>query len=233
MATTSIAKPCRDNPIRDRLNDAFSELARGDDGKVDWKKCAEEQKSNFFDALLLFSEGVVQRQASEAFVTMQGDDIVNTVSLKVFNALSKFGEQSKLSTWVETIIRNELKSAHRARSSLDASEQLSSFDNLKKETDFSGSIADPRSLTKLKLPDLERTDLVGPLVAAIARLQPQHSAVIELVLKGHSLKEIAGELAVPEGTVKSRLFKARKILGQEILGSVSEPEREILHRYNR
>jgi RNA polymerase sigma-70 factor (ECF subfamily) len=208
-------------------------LARGDDGKVDWKNSAGEQQSKFFVALRLFLEGVVQRQASEAFVTMQGDDIVNKVSLKVFNALSEFEEQSTLSTWVETIIRNELSSARRARSSLAKSKQLSNLDDLEKGTDFEGSIADPSSLTKLKLPDLERADLVAPLVAAVARLQPQHSAVIELVLKGHSLKEIAGKLAVPEGTVKSRLFKARKILGQEILGSVSEPQREILHRYNR
>ena len=232
MATTSIAKPCRDNPIRDPLNDAFSELAKGDDGKVDWKKCAEEQERNFFAALRLFSEREVQRQVSDAFVTMQGDDIVNKVSLKVFQKLSDLAHPANLSAWVKKIIRNELRSAYRAQSSLAVSKQLSSLDDVEKEgTEFADSIADPRSLTKLKLPDLERPDLVGPLVAAVATLKPLYRDVIRLVLEGHNVKDIAVKLDEPEGTVKRRLFTARNQLSRKILDSVSEPQREILIRY--
>jgi RNA polymerase sigma-70 factor (ECF subfamily) len=233
MATTSIAKPCRDNPIREQLNDAFSELAKGDNSKVDWKKCADEEKNNFFSALRLFSEGVVQRQVSKAFFTMQGDDIVNMVSLKVFNALSELSEPSKLSAWVEKIIINELRSAYRARGCLAKSKQLSGLNDLEEETDFAGSIADPNSLTKLKSPDLEMADLVGPLVAAVEALQPPYSSVITLVLKGRKLREIAEELATAQGTVKSRLHTAREQLRQEILASVSKTQQGILGGTNR
>lgn len=48
------------------------------------------------------------------------------------------------------------------------------------------------------------------LRAAVASLPPEHRAVVELHhLEGLALAEIAEVLAVPVGTVKSRLFHAR------------------------
>ena len=46
---------------------------------------------------------------------------------------------------------------------------------------------------------------------AIRRLSPEHRDVLLLsVLDGYSHREIAERLKIPEGTVMSRLFRARK-----------------------
>jgi RNA polymerase sigma-70 factor (ECF subfamily) len=151
----------------------------------------------------------------------------------VFKHLSNLQEESKLSAWVKKIISNELRSAHRARSSLAKSKQISDLDDLKEGAEFEDSIPDPRSLATLKLPDREKSDLVGFLVEAIETLAPPHRQVINLDLEGYSIKEIAEEVGAREGAVKSRLHKVRNNLRKKILGRVSEPQREILDRYNR
>ena len=52
-----------------------------------------------------------------------------------------------------------------------------------------------------------------PLEEAVKRLSPEHRAVTLLFyLEGYSIKEIAEMLALPSGTVKSRLMYARRRL---------------------
>jgi RNA polymerase sigma-70 factor, ECF subfamily len=51
--------------------------------------------------------------------------------------------------------------------------------------------------------------------AALGELDPKHRVVLVLYyLHDYSVQEIADITGVPEGTVKSRLFHARKLLRQ-------------------
>lgn len=60
---------------------------------------------------------------------------------------------------------------------------------------------------------------VGPAIrAAIEALAPAFGAVVQLVdVEGLSYDEAASVLGVPVGTVRSRLFRARRILQEELL----------------
>jgi RNA polymerase sigma-70 factor, ECF subfamily len=59
---------------------------------------------------------------------------------------------------------------------------------------------------------------------ALARLSPQHRAVIEeIYLNGHTAREAAARLGIPEGTVFSRSYYALRILRQE-LGALTVTE---------
>jgi RNA polymerase sigma-70 factor (ECF subfamily) len=61
----------------------------------------------------------------------------------------------------------------------------------------------------------ERTDLGPAIVSAIASLEPDFRAVETLVdVEGFSYEEAAGVLGIPVGTVRSRLFRARRQLQQ-------------------
>jgi RNA polymerase sigma-70 factor (ECF subfamily) len=61
--------------------------------------------------------------------------------------------------------------------------------------------------------------------AATAVLDPDLRAVFELhYLEGLRYRDIAVRLAVPENTVASRLFRARKALRDQLLASSSEEE---------
>ena len=55
--------------------------------------------------------------------------------------------------------------------------------------------------------------------AALQQLSPEYRAVIVLRhFVGNSYSEIAEALAIPERTVKSRLYTARQLLGEQLLG---------------
>ena len=64
-------------------------------------------------------------------------------------------------------------------------------------------------------------ELSGPIAAALARLSPDFRAVVVMSdIEGYSLPEVADRLDLPIGTVKSRLFRARKQLAGD-LGNLS------------
>jgi RNA polymerase sigma-70 factor (ECF subfamily) len=61
------------------------------------------------------------------------------------------------------------------------------------------------------------------LATAMARLRPEHRrALVLFEVCGLSLAQVAAETGVPEGTVKSRLSRARAALGQ-LLGDGYQP----------
>jgi RNA polymerase sigma-70 factor (ECF subfamily) len=63
----------------------------------------------------------------------------------------------------------------------------------------------------------EHNELQTLLQAALEELDPKHRAVLVLYyLHDYPLAEIASIVGVPEGTVKSRLFHARKLLKQRL-----------------
>ncbi len=63
----------------------------------------------------------------------------------------------------------------------------------------------------------EQNELQTLLQAALADLDPKHRAVLVLYyLHDYGVSEIAAVVGVPEGTVKSRLFHARKVLKQRL-----------------
>lgn len=76
--------------------------------------------------------------------------------------------------------------------------------------------ADPRSEDAFG-----SVELSGPIRSALAGLSPDFRAVVVLSdIEGHSLPEVADSLDLPIGTVKSRLFRARRQLAAE-LGNLS------------
>jgi len=63
----------------------------------------------------------------------------------------------------------------------------------------------------------ERNELQALVQSALAELDPKHRAVLVLYyLHDYAVHEIAEITNVPEGTVKSRLFHARKLLRQHL-----------------
>lgn len=68
-----------------------------------------------------------------------------------------------------------------------------------------------------RAPQPDRRDATDHLHPALARLSPDHQAVIALVyLEGFSVAHAARVLDIPEGTVKSRLLRARDALKREL-----------------
>jgi RNA polymerase sigma-70 factor (ECF subfamily) len=72
-------------------------------------------------------------------------------------------------------------------------------------------------------PSTEASDETLRLREAIARLSPDERALVQLYYgSGRSVAEIAETLALPAGTVKSRLFSVRETLKQMLKGNSHE-----------
>lgn len=69
----------------------------------------------------------------------------------------------------------------------------------------------------------EQHEMQAVVRETLARLSPQHRAVLVLhYFHDYSLTEIAEILECPEGTVKSRLFYARKVLKDQLSSAAIE-----------
>jgi RNA polymerase sigma-70 factor (ECF subfamily) len=74
-------------------------------------------------------------------------------------------------------------------------------------------IVDPPSKEPSVLDMLEQRDVQGRVQDCIKALDPEHREVIVLRdLQDFSYEEISGMLKMREGTVKSRLFRAREAI---------------------
>ncbi len=126
------------------------------------------------------------------------DDLTQDVFLQMFRKLGQFNGQSKLETWLYRLATNEALQHLRQRKRHAAGPLLSE-----------PVVNDPSPAT-----NSEESEL---LEGAILSLEPELRAV--LILKeqeGLSYAEIASIVEIPEGTVGSRLNRARKELRQQL-----------------
>jgi RNA polymerase sigma-70 factor (ECF subfamily) len=141
-------------------------------------------------------------------------DMVQEIYLKVYKKLPDFGFQSKLSTWIAQISYN------------------TSLDYLRKKKlvlpdavyDADSSTDDTLDALNLQLNRVTkddcmlRKDLAGILQTEINRLPALYKTLITLYHNEElSYAEIGQITGLPEGTVKSYLYRARKTLQQNLL----------------
>lgn len=144
-------------------------------------------------------------------------DIAQEVYLKVFKNLAGFKFQAKLSTWVGQIAYNTCLHYLEKK-------QLVLVDPLESGPEDSGGdgrrappvvVAGPAYDPETTLFD---HDLAGILEAAIEQLPPLYRTLISLYHQQElSYEEIAHITSLPDGTVKNYLFRARKLLKQQLL----------------
>lgn len=74
--------------------------------------------------------------------------------------------------------------------------------------------------------DLERRELHGQVLAALGRLDAEYRAVLVMRdVEGFDYQQMADILGLPLGTLKSRLFRARLALRDELRAYLSDPPR--------
>lgn len=136
------------------------------------------------------------------------EDLCQDVFMKVYQNLPRFRHESKLSTWIATIAYNTCINYLQKK-------KIPLFDDKTPDTitldDVSGHDSPPDK-------SAESEDIRVRLVNAIDTLDRRYRAIITLYhLEGMSYAEIADILKLPEGTVKSYLFRARKQLKDRLL----------------
>lgn len=142
------------------------------------------------------------------------EDLAQDALIRALKALPSFRGDSALSTWVYRIVVNTWKNRVRA-------EKRRGLWKMVPLSLFTGEDRDEEPSFKADEPALDaglETEEKGALVQkALLELDEESRAVIVLrEIEGQSYEEIAKALEVPEGTVKSRLFRAREALKQKL-----------------
>jgi RNA polymerase sigma factor (sigma-70 family) len=168
-----------------------------------------------FGEIISMTEGLVAQIVCK-LISNEEDrkDIVQDIYLKVFHHLKGFRFQSKLSTWVAQIAYNTCSSQLQKRRLL-----------LHVLPDFGMDGEGPGSGRQHTVRAVEETDgsilkkeLAGILQAEIGRLPPLYQTLVGLYHQEElTYQEIARITGLPEGTVKSYLFRARKMLKEKLL----------------
>jgi len=138
------------------------------------------------------------------------DDVVSDVFLDVARHASSFEGRSQVSTWLLAITRNKALSSLRRNARNRSNEELTES--------IVDTAQDPEAALQAKQ--------TGKILAdCILQLPAIHREMIDLVYYHRkSIKEIAEILDIPESTVKSRMFHARKRLGSLVTHASSAPE---------
>jgi len=138
------------------------------------------------------------------------DDVVSDVFLDVARHASSFEGRSQVSTWLLAITRNKALSSLRRNARNRSNEELTES--------IVDTAQDPEAALQAK-----QTGRI--LAGCILQLPAIHREMIDLVYYHRkSIKEIAEILNIPESTVKSRMFHARKRLGSLVTHASSAPE---------
>jgi RNA polymerase sigma-70 factor (ECF subfamily) len=128
------------------------------------------------------------------------EDIVSEVFIDVWRTATTFEGRSEASTWLLAITRNKAYSLLRRKKE----------DGLDDEK--AAAIEDEADNPEVVLQKKSKGELLRACLSGLSR---EHREVIDLVYyHDKSVEEVALIVGVPEGTVKTRMFHARKKLSQ-------------------
>jgi len=143
------------------------------------------------------------------------EDLCQDIFLKIYKNLPEFKFNSKVSTWIARIAYNTcINYLEKRKIPLfeDLSTERISLDNL------SGTLVAPDEYA-------EERDISQRLKIEIEKLPVHFRTILTLFhLESMSYHEIGDIMKLPEGTVKSYLFRARKSLKERLLSQYQQEE---------
>jgi RNA polymerase sigma-70 factor (ECF subfamily) len=128
------------------------------------------------------------------------EDLISDVFLDVWRQAGRFEGRSAVSTWLLSIARFKALSALRRRPDEELDEETA------------GAIEDPSDDPEIAL---EKKDKSALIRKCLSGLSADHREIVDLVYYHEkSVEEVAEIVGIPENTVKTRMFYARKKLAE-------------------
>jgi RNA polymerase sigma-70 factor (ECF subfamily) len=168
----------------------------------------EEEALPWLDAVYRFALRLAGGREAEA------EDLVQETFVRAYRSWETFEPGTNARSWLFTICRNvflrqqqiRARTPETTNSELDADlEALAAVDVF-----HDTALADPEQ-------NFFRSVIDAEVVRAIDALPPEfREAVVLSDVEGLSYNEIAAVLDVPKGTVKSRIFRGRRLLQQQL-----------------
>jgi RNA polymerase sigma-70 factor, ECF subfamily len=128
------------------------------------------------------------------------EDLISEVFLDVWRQASRFEARSAVSTWLLAIARYKALSALRKRTDEELDEETAE------------AIPDTSDTPEEAVQKKDKSEI---LRKCLTSLSPEHREIIDLVYYHEkSVEEVATIVGIPENTVKTRMFYARKRLSE-------------------
>ncbi len=134
------------------------------------------------------------------------EDIEQEVYIKTWQNLSSYTESGKFRAWITTIAANVCKDYFRSSQYRQKSNEITSEEVLENKS----VMASQEKIVDAKL----RQKIILKAINDLPR--KMRKVVILFEFEEFTIAEIAKKLGEPEGTIKSRLYNARKILAEKL-----------------
>jgi RNA polymerase sigma-70 factor, ECF subfamily len=132
--------------------------------------------------------------------TTVAEDLISEVFLDVWRQAGTFEARSAASTWLLAIARFKALSAMRRKPEEELDENMA------------GAIEDPADDRETTVQKKNKSEILRKCLTALSE---DHREIIDLVYYHEkSVEEVAGIVGIPEATVKTRMFYARKKLSE-------------------
>lgn len=157
---------------------------------MDFKKLVRENKKNIQNVIRLVTKE-------------DNEDLEQEVYIRVLKNADKYQKKGTFKSWVTTIAKNISKDYLKSAS-------YKARENSVTEEDDLIQIADKKVTPELRLIKNERQQKI---IDAVNSLKPKFKEVVLMCeIYGYSYEDCAKKLNCPLGTVKSRLYNAKKEL---------------------
>ncbi len=164
------------------------------DGCRQWKRGSQEALYRQFFG---YAMAICLRYANNK---NEAIEILNDGFLKIFNHINSYDTSRPFKSWLSKIMANTAIDHLRSRKKISFAEDISQAYDL--------GVTDDKALDKLSYDEI---------LLLVQNLPPAYKTVFNLyVMEGFQHQEIAAMLGISEGTSKSNLFKAKRILKEKI-----------------
>jgi RNA polymerase sigma-70 factor (ECF subfamily) len=144
------------------------------------------------------------------------DDVVQDTFLRAYRSWHTYMPGSDCRRWLFTICRNVfLRSRERARPTVDL--DLTEVDAIATGSTCSSDVKEGYEDV------FARLDLAPAITGALAKIpEPFRSTLVIVDVEDQSYESAAETLGVPIGTVRSRLFRGRRLMQEQLLSFASD-----------
>lgn len=142
------------------------------------------------------------------------EDLLQETYLKAFRHYASFQPGTNLKAWLFKILKNTFINDYRRRKQRPPQVDFSEL-----EETFETAIAGKEThVAKTPEDELLEATLDGEVRRSLTSLPHNYKVVVLLAdIEGYAYKEIADILAIPVGTVMSRLYRGRRLLEKALL----------------
>jgi RNA polymerase sigma-70 factor (ECF subfamily) len=144
-------------------------------------------------------------------------DITQEVFVRVYKSINKLKAEEAFFTWLRTVAVNICRDRIRRKPAVrvESLDERVEFDGGELDREVADWSANPEKL-------YEKKDLQGVVQKALSTLSDDHRTVVILHhLEGMDVQQMSKLLGSPEGTIKSRLARARDELKRKLGGYVN------------